>query len=452
MRAALMLFAAAARALCPGITPQRARRSIVRAAKSKVSKPRYATGKAKAVYRGEGLGAPSYDSAPIALSGLPDTTKPYAVLGIETSCDDTAAAVVRSDGTILGEAVASQHEVHAKYGGIVPGLAKEAHEKAIDAVVDEALKQAHLTMSDVGAVAATVGPGLEICLRVGARKAAHLAAKYEKPFLHCHHLEAHCLVARLEEQLEFPYLALLVSGGHCQLLWVQGVGDCSVLGGTLDDALGEAYDKAARMLHLSSETGGGPALEQAALKGNATAVDLPVPMKKRKDCDFSYAGLKNALRGRVAERRDERGLSDEEPLPEQDVVDLAASFQNVAIEHVEDRLKVAFKRVINEAGATPTLALVGGVAANAELRRRVASVASQAGWRLVVPPPRLCTDNGVMVAWAAVEKASLGFSDVVDEEVEVIPRWPFREHATPEPVKIAVKLASKAERATTAVA
>ena len=453
MRCAIMLFAAAARALCPGIAPQPTRRAVVRAAKSKVTKPRYATGKAKAVYRGEGLGAPSYDSAPIALSDLPDTSKPYAVLGIETSCDDTAAAVVRSDGTILGEAVASQHEVHAKYGGIVPGLAKEAHEKAIDAVVDEALAQAHLSMSDVGAVAATVGPGLEICLRVGARKAAHLAAKYEKPFLHCHHLEAHCLVARLpsnEERLEFPYLALLVSGGHCQLLWVQGVGDCSVLGGTLDDALGEAYDKAARMLHLSSETGGGPALEQAALQGNATSVDLPVPMKKRKDCDFSYAGLKNALRGRVAERRDERGLAEDDALPDQDVWDLAASFQNVAIEHVEDRLKVAFKRVINEAGSAPTLALVGGVAANAELRRRVASVASQAGWRLVVPPPRLCTDNGVMVAWAAVEKASLGFSDEIDEEVEVIPRWPFREHAAPEPVKIAVKLASKAERATAA--
>jgi N6-L-threonylcarbamoyladenine synthase len=449
MRSAIMLFAAAARALCPRIKPQPTRRAVVRAAKSKVNKPRYATGKAKAVFRGEGLGAPSYDSAPIALSGLPDTSKPYAVLGIETSCDDTAAAVVRSDGAILGEAVKSQHEVHAKYGGIVPGLAKEAHELAIDAVVAEALKQAQMTMSDVGAVAATVGPGLEICLRVGARKAAHLAAKYEKPFLHCHHLEAHCLVARLDEQLAFPYLALLVSGGHCQLLWVQGVGDCAVLGGTLDDALGEAYDKAARMLRLSSATGGGPALERAAVKGNATAIDLPVPMKKRRDCDFSYAGLKNALRGRVAELRLQRGLSDDDALPDQDVWDLAASFQSVAIEHVEDRLKVAFKRV--DGGATPTLALVGGVAANAELRRRVSDVASQAGWRLVVPPPRLCTDNGVMVAWAAVEKAQLGFSDVVDEEVEVVPRWPFREYGEKEPVKIAVKVSRPSgERATAA--
>ena len=159
MRRAIMLFAAAARALCPRVT-QPTRRSIIRAAKSKVTKPRYATGKAKAVYRGEGLGAPSYDSTPTALSGLPDTSKPYAVLGIETSCDDTAAAVVRSDGAILGESVKSQHEVHAKYGGIVPGLAKEAHELAIDAVVDEALQQAHLSMEDIGAVAATVGPGL----------------------------------------------------------------------------------------------------------------------------------------------------------------------------------------------------------------------------------------------------------------------------------------------------
>lgn len=461
-RAAMLLLAAAARALCPRMRPQHLRRTVMsaaqpskrdakRLARGEAPKPRYATGKAKAVFRGEGLGAPSYAGLATALSGLPDTNHAYTVLGIETSCDDTACAIVRSDGAILGEAIRSQHEVHAAFGGIVPGLAKEAHEQAIDEVVTECLEKAGLRMADVGAVAATVGPGLEICLRVGARKAAHLAAKYEKPFVHCHHLEAHCLVARLpgdEAPLEFPYLALLVSGGHCQLLWVRGVGDCAVLGGTLDDALGEAYDKAARMLHLCGPTGGGPALERAALNGNATAVELPVPMKQRKDCDFSYSGLKNALRGKVAERRAERGLIDDETqLPEQDVFDLAASFQNVAIRHVEDRLKVAFKRVIGEAGAAPTLALVGGVAANAELRRRVSDVAAQAGWRTVVPPPRLCTDNGVMVAWAAIEKANLGFSDVVDEEVEVIPRWPFREFSEPEPATVRV-VAVAGERAT----
>ena len=269
-----------------------------------------------------GPGFCSFLQEPNAAEERPTSGRRYTVLGVETSCDDTAAAVVRSDGIILGEAVASQHEVHAAYGGVVPGLAKNAHEAAIDGVVRQALENAGLRdVRDVDAVAATVGPGLEICLRVGARAAARLASEHAKPFLHAHHLEAHCLVARLPgggggadddaAAPAFPFLALLVSGGHCQLLWVRGVGACEVLGGTLDDALGEAYDKAARMLGLSGPTGGGPALERAAVAGNATAVPLPIPMRQKKTCDFSYGRRRGESPDGEPRRRRGRDVSAE---------------------------------------------------------------------------------------------------------------------------------------------
>lgn len=339
----------------------------------------------------------------------------FTVLGIETSCDDTAAAVVRSDGAIIAEAVVSQHDLHAQFGGVVPGLAKEAHERAIEDVVDKVL-----ATSPVDAVAVTAGPGLEICLRVGARKAVAVAEDLKVPFVACHHLEAHCLVARLHETCDFPFLALLVSGGHCMILKVEGVGKYDMLGGTMDDALGEAYDKAARMLGLATPTGGGPALERLASTGNPRAVKLPVPMRRkgRKNCDFSYAGLKNALRVEIQKH------------PEVSKADMAASFQRVAITHLEDRLSFAFdiveKDPVFRDPAKRTLAVVGGVAANLELRRRLAVLCERSGWNLVVPPPKLCTDNGVMVAWAAIEKLRLGKSDDLDDTVYA--RWPFRRH------------------------
>ena len=389
-------------------------------------------GKPKAVFAGVGPTPPSCAGAGTAVSGLPDTARRYFVLGVETSCDDTAAAVVSSDGEILGEAVASQHAVHAEFGGVVPGLARDAHAAAIESVVARALEAAGLDdAGGVDAVAATVGPGLEICLRVGARAASRIAAAHGKPFVRCHHLESHCLIARLGKRgdLPFPFLALLVSGGHCQLLWVAGVGDLAVLGGTLDDALGEAYDKAARMLGLAAPTGGGPAVEAAALAGNATAYPLPVPMRAKKTCDFSYAGLKNALRVQIGKARAALDLADDEPLPAAAAADLAASFQNCALAHIEDRLRIAFKAAPAPAdGGRPRLAVVGGVAANAELRKRVAALCEEGGWDLSVPPPRLCTDNGAMVAWNAIEKLDLGFSDAADDD-EVIARWPFREFA-----------------------
>ncbi|GMH72611.1 hypothetical protein TrRE_jg3010 [Triparma retinervis] len=287
-------------------------------------------GRAKAVDRGQYTH--SYLHTPNRpLSGLPSLSSNYTVLGIETSCDDTGVAVVRSDGVILGEAIASQVEVHEGYGGIVPGLARQAHEDNIQPTIDAALSMAGMQAGDVDAVAVTVGPGLEICLRVGCEKAKDIAIANKKPFVAVHHLEAHILMARLGEGgVEFPFLALLVSGGHCQILRCDGMGDYTVVGGTLDDSLGEAYDKVARMLGLPVGGGGGPAVEKIALAGNHTKIKLPIPMQHRKDCDFSFAGLKNAFRMAVSRLKDLRGVPQDGELAFEDQADLAASFQHAA--------------------------------------------------------------------------------------------------------------------------
>jgi glycoprotease/Kae1 family metallohydrolase len=221
------------------------------------------------------------------------------VLGIETSCDDTGAAVVSGDGRVLGEALASQVEIHGPWGGVVPNLAQEAHKEAIDGVIAAALSNAGVTAADLSAVAVTVGPGLSMCLRVGVVAAQNLCALHDKPIIPVHHMEAHALVARVAggtEAVRFPFLALLVSGGHNQLILARGVGDYTILGSTLDDALGEAYDKTARLLGLDVGGGGGPALEALAKKGDPDAYKFPVPLRQRKNCDFSYAGLKTAAR------------------------------------------------------------------------------------------------------------------------------------------------------------
>lgn len=377
-----------------------------------------------------------------ALSGLPeDSNKPhFTVLGIESSCDDTGAAVVRSDGVILGEALASQSHIHGPWGGVVPGLAKEAHEAVIDRIVQEALEAAGMTSAEqVDAIGVTVGPGLEICLRVGATKARALAMEYQKPFVGVHHLEAHILMARLplhettddekkkkKKQLEFPFLALLVSGGHCQLLKCTGIGKMTVLGGTFDDSLGEAYDKTARLLGLPVGGGGGPVVEQLARQGNPTAIPLSVPLQSRKDLDFSYSGLKSNVR-RVAEKLSiERGVETPADLPQQDKANIAASFQNVAIQHIEQRLRRAMVLLEEEEDAATirSLALVGGVAANQAIRTRLETLCTSRSWDLFIPPPRLCTDQGTMSAWAAIERLKVGSSDDPTTQ-EVYARYPF---------------------------
>ena len=359
-----------------------------------------------------------------AKSGLPSSDLEYfTVLGIESSCDDTGAAIVRSDGIILGEALASQAEIHEEWGGVVPGLAKSAHEQNLESVIEKALQQADMTMEDVDAVGATVGPGLEICLRVGATRARDLAIEYQKPFVGIHHLEAHILMARLEQSgLEFPFLALLVSGGHCQLLKCLGIGRYSIIGGTLDDSLGEAFDKTARLLGLPVGGGGGPAVEALAKEGDPLSIPLTIPLLKRKDCDFSYAGLKTNVRRAAEHISQEQGLESTDEISREDKANIAASFQHIAIRHVEMRLERAMEMMEKE--GIGTLALVGGVAANKELRSRLDRICEERGWNMVVPPPRLCTDQGAMAAWAAVERLQLGSSDDPTNK-DVYARYPF---------------------------
>jgi len=384
-----------------------------------------------------------------AKSGLPDRTRPFTVLGIESSCDDTGAAVVRSDGVILGEALASQDAIHAPWGGVVPGLARDAHEAQIDTVVQQALQQAGMTSpAELDGIAVTVGPGLEICLRVGATKARELAEEYNKPFCAVHHLEAHILMAgfvgddnnvnttatsttitipatnmthETRRRLEFPFLALLVSGGHCQLLHCQAVGRYDILGGTLDDSLGEALDKTARLLLGPGQ--GGAALEQWARRGDPRSINLPIPLRQRKNCNFSYAGLKTAARQAAQALADERQIAEIMDLADNDKADLAASFQHAAFSHIEQRLKYAMNDM-EERTRVQTLAVVGGVAANQELRARLESMCQARGWRLVVPPPRYCTDQGAMSAWAGVERFWRGSSDEAASQ-EVYGRFPF---------------------------
>lgn len=393
-------------------------------------------------------------------SGLPDRRQPFTVLGIESSCDDTGAAVVRSDGVILGEALASQNDIHEQWGGVVPGLARDAHVEQIDKVVDLAIARAGLkSAKEVDAIGVTVGPGLEICLRVGATKARALAETYQKPFVGVHHLEAHILMARLplegndnaiqvpatEEThetvrtQEFPFLALLVSGGHCLILKCLGIGKYTILGGTLDDSLGEAFDKVARLLGLPVGGGGGPAVEALAKEGDPKSVPLPVPLQKRKDCDFSFAGLKTAVRRaaeRICEAEQDGHVMD--LLSHEDKANIAASFQDVAIRHIEKRLERAMKMVEEE--GIRSLAVVGGVAANQELRSRLEALCEKMSnnekeddeeenaWKMFVPPPRLCTDQGSMSAWAAIERLMVGSSDdptVNTGDLDVYARYPF---------------------------
>ena len=411
-------------------------------------------GLAKAVDRGQFLNSYSpggHDGMNfVAKSGLPSKEKKlFCVLGIESSCDDTGAAVIRSDGMILGESLASQHAIHEEFGGVVPGLAMTAHEENIDRVIQTALTNAHMTMEDVDAIGVTVGPGLEICLRVGCNRGRELAMQYNKPFVGVHHLEAHILMARIpfhkheqsttasnvkglihssndnDRAIEFPFLALLVSGGHCQILKCLGVGRYVIIGGTLDDSLGEAFDKTARLLGLPVGGGGGPAVETLSKDGDPHSIPFPIPMQRRKDCDFSYAGLKTSVRMAAEKMCIERGVDSPENLSHEDKANIAASFQHVAFRHVEVRLGRAMDLVQGEDGIR-TLAVVGGVAANKELRRRLELLCTDRSeaWEMHVPPPRLCTDQGAMSAWAAVERLCVGSSDLAEDQ-EVFARYPF---------------------------
>jgi len=338
------------------------------------------------------------------------------VLGLETSCDETASAVVDAERGILSNIVLSQLEEHRPYGGVVPEIAARSHLTFIDRLITQAMAEAKITFADLDGVAATGGPGLIGGVIVGTMSAKAIALARNIPFLAVNHLEAHALTARLTDRVAFPYLLLLASGGHCQLLAVEGVGTYRRLGSTIDDAVGEAFDKVAKMLGLGYP--GGPAIEQAALSGDARRFALPRPMKGKPGCDFSFSGLKTAVR-QAAENLPSG------PFAPQDLADLAASFQQAVVESIASRVNNALKAFSASHPQGKTLVVAGGVAANRALRGALQELAEQAGLSFVAPPHALCTDNAAMVAWAGIERLRLGLIDPLDFKPR--PRWPLEE-------------------------
>ena len=335
------------------------------------------------------------------------------VLGIESSCDETAAALVTGDRRILAQRIASQEAAHAPYGGVVPEIAARAHAEKLAPLIEGVLGGAGMTLADCDAVAATAGPGLIGGVMVGLVTAKALAMASDKPLIAINHLEGHALSPRLADPgLEFPYALLLVSGGHCQILRVEGVGRYRRLATTIDDALGEAFDKTAKILGLPYP--GGPAVEKLALEGDPRAVPLPRPLLGSSEPHFSFAGLKSAVL-----RANESG--------QYRAADIAASFQQAAIDCIGDRLG----RALEHMGEVSALVVAGGVAANAPIRSALEELAEARGLRFVAPPLELCTDNGAMIAWAGVERLRQGASDPLN--ISARPRWPL--DPTAEPVR-----------------
>jgi N6-L-threonylcarbamoyladenine synthase len=337
------------------------------------------------------------------------------VLGIETTCDETAAAVVerREDGgKILSNVVLSQIAEHAAFGGVVPEIAARAHVEALDRIIEAAFTESGRTLEAIDGIAAAAGPGLIGGVIVGLTTAKSIALVTGKPLIAVNHLEAHALTARLTDNIPFPYCLFLASGGHTQIVAVCGVGDYVLLGTTVDDALGEAFDKTAKLLGLGYP--GGPEVEKAAAFGDPKRFNLPRPMAGRSDADFSFSGLKTAVR-LEAERL--------APLVDQDIADLCASFQQAAVDVVRDRLRAGLRLFRERFGAPTALVAAGGVAANQTLRQVLNRVALDARTVLIAPPPELCTDNGAMIAWAGAERLACGLSDSLD--VSPRARWPL---------------------------
>jgi N6-L-threonylcarbamoyladenine synthase len=344
------------------------------------------------------------------------------VLGIETSCDETAAALVRADRRVLAAPLFSQLAEHAPYGGVVPEIAARAHVEKLDLLVAQAMAEAGLGFPDLAGVAATAGPGLIGGLMVGLLTAKTVALVHELPLVAVNHLEAHALTARLVQDLDFPYLLLLVSGGHCQLVAVEGVGRYRQLGTTIDDALGEAFDKVAKMLGLGYP--GGPAVEALARDGDPSRFDLPRPLRGSRSCDFSFSGLKTAVRHQILALGAEAGRK-------RTMADLCASFQAAVGDVLVDRTERALRQFRATHPSCHALVLAGGVAANRYLRERLEVTAAAQDVPLVAPPLELCTDNAVMVAWAGIERLRLGSAD--DQRQPARARWPLQELAPPGP-------------------
>jgi len=342
------------------------------------------------------------------------------VLGIETSCDETAAAVVDGQGVIRANIVLGQEAEHRPYGGIVPEIAARSHLAHLDTLVYRAMTDSGLHFSELAAVAATAGPGLIGGVIVGVMTAKAICAVHDLPFIAVNHLEGHALTARLTDNVAFPYLLLLVSGGHCQLLAVEGVGKYRRLGTTIDDAAGEAFDKVAKMLGLGYP--GGPAMERAAKNGDPARFAFPRPMKGRPGCDFSFSGLKTAARQAI-EALPPGALQDN------DVADIAASFQMAVAESVVDRVRRGIEKFSELYPEGRALVMAGGVAANTALRTALVNLCDRMAFKFIVPPQGLCTDNAVMIAWAGIERFKLGLTDDLDFKPR--PRWPLDPTAAP---------------------
>jgi N6-L-threonylcarbamoyladenine synthase len=340
------------------------------------------------------------------------------VLGIETTCDETAAAVVEhrgaGPGAILANVVLSQVKEHSAFGGVVPEIAARAHVEALDMIVAQAMAEAQCSFAALDGVAAAAGPGLIGGVIVGLTTAKAIALVTERPLVAVNHLEAHALTARLTDATPFPYCLFLASGGHTQIVAVLGVGDYVRLGSTLDDAIGEAFDKTAKLLGLGYP--GGPRVEREALGGNPERFILPRPLVGRPHADFSLSGLKTALRleaERIA------------PLTDGDVRDLCASFQQSIVDVVADRLRSGLKSFRDRYGKPSALVAAGGVAANDAIRKVLQRVAFEAGTVLVIPPSELCTDNAAMIAWAGAERLGLGLTDTLETSPRA--RWSLDE-------------------------
>jgi len=335
------------------------------------------------------------------------------ILGIETSCDETAVAVVTGDKKILSNLVFSQIAEHQDYGGVVPEIAARAHMEKITPLIRNALAESGTSFTELDGIAATAGPGLIGGLIVGVMLAKSIASSAKKPFYAINHLEGHALTARLTGEITFPFLLLLVSGGHCQILAVENVGKYKLLGKTQDDALGEAFDKTAKMLGLGYP--GGPALEKLAKSGDKTRFHFPRAMKGRPGCDFSFSGIKTAIN---------RLIKDFATLAEQDKADIAASFQQCAAEIVYDRMKNAIEIFRTAYPGANRLVIAGGVAANEYLKSALGELAAQENFELFSPPIALCTDNAAMIAWAGVEKIKAG---LLPDGLDFAPRarWPL---------------------------
>lgn len=330
------------------------------------------------------------------------------VLGIETSCDETAVAIVTSEREILANTIFSQLDTHALYGGVVPEISARGHLDKITPILDQALRVANLRLEDIDGIAATCGPGLIGGVIVGAMAGKAIALAQQKPFIAVNHLEGHALTARLTNDVAYPYLLLLMSGGHCQLLLVESLGQYTLLGQTLDDALGECFDKVGKLLDLPYP--GGPKIEVMAKDGDQKRFNFPRPLHNKPGCDFSFSGLKTAVRKKVQEL----GV-----LTQQDKADVAASFQAAAGDVLEKRVMRAMKVAPN----IDRFVVAGGVAANQYLCGRLKYLAEAHHKTLIAPPVKLCTDNGAMIAWVGIEYLMTGHRTALDFAPR--PRWPL---------------------------